>query len=78
MYIIHSEGAYIVVKGQLIASGSPQQLYNPQCFLQYEDAELPPPEWNVSIVVMFHTTTIVNICIKHVISACLRHTMIFT
>ena len=34
--------------GQLVSTGSTKQLYNPQCFLQYENATAPPPSWNVS------------------------------
>ena len=45
---IYSEGACIVVKDQLISGGFPQQLYNPQCFLQYEEPTLPTQWWNVS------------------------------
>ena len=43
-----SEGACIVVNDQLISGGFPQQLYNPQCFLQYEEPTLPTQRWNVS------------------------------
>ena len=43
-----SEGACIVVKDQLVSGGFPQQLYNPQCFLQYEIPILPAGAWNVS------------------------------
>ena len=36
--------------GQLISTASTKQLYNPQCFLQYENATAPPPSWNVTRV----------------------------
>lgn len=42
-----SEGASIVVIGQLISAGFTEQLYNPQCFMQYEDPRVPPPSWEV-------------------------------
>lgn len=45
-----SEGACIVARGQLIAAAFTQQLYNPQCFLQYQDQRKPPHHWNVSCV----------------------------
>ena len=45
-YII-SKGGAITVTGQLISAGSIRQLYNPQCFLQYQDPRAPPPTWNV-------------------------------
>ena len=41
------EGACIVESGQLIAAAFTRQLYNPQCFLQYKDPTVPPPDWNV-------------------------------
>ena len=34
--------------GQLVSTASTKQLYNPQCFLQYENATAPPPSWNVN------------------------------
>lgn len=45
--VVCSEGACIVVRGQLIAAAFTKQLYNPQCFLQYEDPTMPPNGWNV-------------------------------
>lgn len=45
-----NEGACIVVRGQLIAAAFTRQLYNPQCFLQYQNATEPPQNWkNVNI-----------------------------
>ena len=44
---VYSDGASIVVIGQLISAGFTEQLYNPQCFLQYEDPRIPPPYWEV-------------------------------
>ena len=41
------EGASIVVIGQSLSAGLTEQLYNPQCFLQYEIPTAPPPTWNV-------------------------------
>ena len=34
-----------MITGQLSTA---QQLYNPQCFLQYENSTEAPPMWNVS------------------------------
>ena len=47
IFLPDSEGAAIVVIGQLISAGFTEQLYNPQCFLQYEDPRIPPPSWEV-------------------------------
>ena len=38
-------GGAIVVAGR---QSPAMQLYNPQCFLQYENSTLPPTMWNVS------------------------------
>jgi len=51
VFILFSEGASIVVKGQLIAAAFTRQLYNPQCFLQYIEPTVPPPEWEASNLV---------------------------
>lgn len=51
-YIFFRDGACIVVRGQLIAAAFTQQLYNPQCFLQYFDPTVPPPDWHVRLAAM--------------------------
>ena len=42
-----SEGACIVVNGQSITREFSHQLYNPQCFMVYEDPTIQPPQWEV-------------------------------
>ncbi len=36
-----------MAKRQTITAGFAKQLYNPQCFLVYEDPRVPPPMWEV-------------------------------
>jgi len=43
-----SDGAAIVVKSPRVSSSFSRQLYNPQCFLQYENPTIPPDNWIVS------------------------------
>ena len=43
--VLLRNGGALVVTGQL---KSAEQLYNPHCFIQYENSTAPPPTWNVS------------------------------
>ena len=47
--ILCREGASIVVVGQSLSADLTEQLYNPQCFLQYAIPTAPPPTWKVII-----------------------------
>ena len=48
----YSEGASIVVVGQSLSVDLTEQLYNPQCFLQYAVPTAPPPTWKVCFIFM--------------------------
>lgn len=55
MVLFYSKGGTITVTGQLVSAGSSKQLYNPQCFLQYEDPRAPPPSWNVKLEILMES-----------------------
>lgn len=67
-----NEGACIVVRGQLIAAAFTRQLYNPQCFLQYQDATEPPQNWkNVNITFDENKATVGPVMLIPDITICL-------
>lgn len=65
------EGACIVVRGQLIADAFKQQLYNPQCFLQYEIPTIPPHQWDVNVTFEGNSATIGPALLVSDITTCL-------
>lgn len=53
MLCYHREGAAIVVQTPRISSGFAHTLYNPQCFLQFNDSNKPPVDWDDEEVQLF-------------------------
>ena len=50
-YFTYSEGAAIVVKSPRISGGFVENIYNPVCFLQFDDITPPPVDWKSKDVI---------------------------
>ena len=43
--VFSRQGSAIVVKSPRVSSGFARTFYNPQCFLQFAEPQVPPIEW---------------------------------